>query len=129
MSARRSHARDGLTLIEVLVALVLLSGVAMGMSSYAAKFIRGTADASIRSTAGDLVSDRLEQIKGYGRYGTLESTYNGTESSMPGYANFTRRTDIVRVNTTTNDYKTITVTVTHPGLRTAVKKTTVISAF
>ena len=118
-----------MTLIEVIIAMVILSGVVLGMGSYVTKFARGGAEASIRSTASDLVSDRLEQIKACGKYSTLEATYAGTESSLAGFPGYSRSTVIQRVNTPAVDYKVITVTVSNVALSSPIKKTTMISSF
>jgi hypothetical protein len=48
---------------------------------------------------------------------------------MTGYARFTRRAQVSRTNTATTDYKTWTVTITHPQLLAPVTKTTAIARF
>ena len=127
----RNRVRRGMTLIEVAISLVIFSIVVLGLGNYMTKFIRGVADNGVRSTASDLVTDRLEYIKGNGSYATLETTYAGTESLIPGYRSFTRKTEILRVGspTSTVDYKVITVSVSAPSLEAPAKKTTIISSF
>lgn len=129
MTTKRLPPRGGMTLIEVMIALVIVTGVTLGMGSYVTRFSHSTTDASVRSTAGDLVADRLEQIKGYGVYETLEATYAGAEATIPGFPRFSRQTQIQRVNNLRDDYKIVTVTVTNPALPSPVKKSTVISSF
>jgi prepilin-type N-terminal cleavage/methylation domain-containing protein len=126
MSLRR---RRGFTLIEVMIALVILSVVLLGMSSYITKFTRSVTESGVRSEAGDLVSDRLETIKSYGDYTTLEAEYVGSEVAIPGHDGFQRVTQIVHVNNATYNYKVITVTVTGPAMATPVRKSTIISSF
>jgi Tfp pilus assembly protein PilV len=118
-----------MTLIEVLVAIVLLTGVLLGMGTYVARFVRGTADSANISTASDLVTDRLEQIKGFRTYSTLESTFIATENPVTGYPSFRRETRITRTNNATRDYKTVTVIVTSALLASPVQKSTIIAAF
>lgn len=121
--------RRGMTLIEVMVSLVLLVGVLLGMGTYTVRFMRGTSDSANLSTASDLVVDRLEQIKGFRTYSTLEANFVAIESPVSGFPGFVRETQITRTNTSTQDYKVVTVTVTNPILPHSVKKSTVIAAF
>jgi len=127
----RDRTRRGMTLIEVAISLAIFSIVVLSLGGYITRFIRGVADNGVRSTASDLVTDRLEYIKGNGSYATLETTYAGTESLIPGYRAFTRKTEILRVGspTSTVDYKVITVSVSAPTLKAPAKKTTIISSF
>lgn len=125
----RLTPRRGMTLIEVLVAVVLLTGVLLGMGTYVVRFVRGTADSANLSVASDLVTDRLEQIKGFRTYSTLETTFIATENPVTGFPSFSRQTQITRTNNSTQDYKTVTVTVTSMLLPYPVKKSTIIAAF
>jgi prepilin-type N-terminal cleavage/methylation domain-containing protein len=121
-----------MTLVEVLVALAILGIVILGMGRYAVGFARTVSEANIRSIASDLVADRIETVKSYGRYATLETTYAGTETSIPGYRGYARTTRILRVGGTPRDsvdYKVVTVSVTGPQFATPVKKSTVIPSF
>jgi prepilin-type N-terminal cleavage/methylation domain-containing protein len=126
---RRGRTRGGFTLIEVLVALVILSTAMMSISSYISNLGRTSGLASVRATAGDLVAARLELIKADLNYAALESTFVQTESEISGHPGFERETRIVHTLSPTVDYKTVTVIVTAPALPGPVKKTTVINSF
>ena len=125
---RRWLARRGMTLMEVMVALVILTGALLGMGRFITSFSHATTDGALSSTASDLVLDRLEYIKAATPYLTL-NTYIATESAIPGYPNYTRITQVLRTNTASTDYTAITVTVSHPSLAKSVKKSTIIGAF
>jgi prepilin-type N-terminal cleavage/methylation domain-containing protein len=125
----RRFGRRGMTLIEVMIALVILTGALLGMGRFITSFSRTTSDGSMSSTASDLVLDRLEQVKAYGVYANLATTFVATESAIPGYANYTRITQVLRTNTASTDYTAITVTVSNPSLLKPVKKSTIIAAF
>jgi prepilin-type N-terminal cleavage/methylation domain-containing protein len=125
---RRTRARRGMTLVELMVAMVMLTGVLLGMGKFITNFAHTASDGALSSTAADLVQDRLEYVKTTAPYTNL-SSYAGIESAIPGHPNFTRETDVVRTNTTASDYTTITVIVSHPSLRLQVMKTTMISSF
>lgn len=126
--------RAGMTLVEVIVAVVIMSSVLLGMSVFVANFARTNNDNRLRAKAGELAAQRLEEIKGSAAYDSLETKYQKTESgtALPaGYAGFTRQTIIKRIGGAglPTDYKVITVVVTAPRLTAALKKTTMISSF
>jgi prepilin-type N-terminal cleavage/methylation domain-containing protein len=126
---RRWLRRRGMTLIEVMIALVILTGALLGMGRFITSFAHTTSDGSLSSTASDLVLDRLEQIKAYNNYANIAATYAGTEASIPGYPGFTRVTQVLRTNTATTDYTAVTVSVSNTSMLNPVKKTTIIAAF
>jgi Tfp pilus assembly protein PilV len=126
---RRSwRARVGMTLVEVMIAFVILTGALLGMGRFISGFSHSSADGALSSTASDLVLDRIEMIKASAPYSNL-SSFAVTESAMPGFTNFTRITQVLRTNTAQSDYTAITVTVSHPSMKASVKKSTIISAF
>ncbi len=127
MSARMKR-RSGMTLIEVMIALVILTGALLGMGKFITSFSHATSDGALSSVASDLVLDRLETIKGSTSYAALDA-YAVTESAITGFAGYKRVTQVARTLDGTQDYKAITVTVSNPGLTTPVKKSTIIAAF
>ena len=104
-----------MTLIEILMALVILTGALLGMGRFITGFSHATSDGTLTSTASDLVLDRLEYVKATKPYPNL-STYAVTEASIPGFPSFARVTQVSRTNTAQFDYTAITVTVSHPSL-------------
>lgn len=132
MTRARMHDRKGMTLVEVLVALTILSVVMLGLGTFTTNFARTVSETGIKSTASDLVADRLEVVKSGSRYDLIESQFQGTEPSIPGYAGFSRRTMILHVGGSpadSVDYKVVTVEVTAPRLSKPMRKSTVISSF
>lgn len=124
--------RAGMTLIEVIVALVLLTGALLSMGAFIARYANVTGAVSRRSEANELVADRLEEVKGALRYSAIDSLYAKTEPTLPGHPGLTRQTLVTRTGgaaPSLYDYKTVTVIVNGPGLTTPSKKTTVISVF
>lgn len=127
-----------MTIIEVLFAIVILSGVMLALAQFGQGFTRASRNAANLTLASDLAAARLEAVRSHGNYLTLSSTYNGvTETSatananpsMQGYDPFTRTTSIVRTVTDTTDFVTVTVSVSSYLLGSPVVKTTVITAF
>jgi prepilin-type N-terminal cleavage/methylation domain-containing protein len=124
----RTRRRSGMTLIEVMIALVILTGALLGMGKFITSFSHATSDGALSSVASDLVLDRLETIKGSNSYAALDG-YAATELAITGFTGYKRVTQVTRVLDATEDYKAITVTVTNPGLNIPVKKSTIIAAF
>lgn len=124
--------RKGMTLIECIVALALLSGAMLAMTAFMGRYAKVTGSMARRSEANELVADRLEEVKGAIRYTAIDSLYAKTEASIAGHPGLKRQTLVTHTGgaaPSLYDYKTITVIVTGPGLETASKKTTVISVF
>ncbi len=121
-----------MTLIEVIVAMVILTTVLLGMATFAVNFTRSVARADVRTVAVNLASQRISEVRSSPNYSGMETNYNGTEATIPGFTGYARRTIIVRTGgpkpTFTNDYKTITVEVTAPGLAAPVAKTVIVAA-
>lgn len=113
----RKGRQAGFTLIEVTIALVILSVAVLGMAASAGVLGRYSADAEVRALAMQAVQDRISLVKVDPRYGELETLYAGSESDLPGLDGFTRTTSVTQVKTTvtgggTLDYKVISVVVT-----------------
>jgi Tfp pilus assembly protein PilV len=124
--------RDGMTVIEVVIALSILAGSLLGMATFITRFTRAVTTSNVVSTAGQLAAARLEIVKGATQYRTIDSLYAKTESPVAGFPGFTRQTLVQRVGgqpSDVYDYRIITVKVNGPGLTAPVSKTTIIANF
>jgi prepilin-type N-terminal cleavage/methylation domain-containing protein len=124
--------RSGMTLIEVIVSIVLLTGALLSMGAFIARYANVSGTMQRRIEANELVADRLEEVKGALQYATIEANYAKTEATLTGHPGLTRQTLVTRTGgaaPSLYDYKTVTVIVNGPGLKTPSKKTTVISVF
>ena len=121
----------GVTLIEVIIAMLILTVVLLGMGSFAVNFTRTVSRSDARTIAVNLASQRISEVRSAPNYSTLEATYIATEASIAGFTGYSRVTQIVLTGgprpTYTSDFKTVTVTVTAPGIN-PVKKTVVVAA-
>lgn len=126
-----------MTIIEVLFAIVILSGVMLSLSRFGQSFSRANRDAASLATASDLATARLEAIRQHPTYGTLLDAFNGDVEvegytwalpSMDGFSGFTRYTNMTRTVSDTTDFTTVTITVTADVLKRPVEKTLVIGA-
>jgi prepilin-type N-terminal cleavage/methylation domain-containing protein len=131
-TAAPAPGRRGVTLIEIMIAVVILSVVLLGMGRYLVDFSKAVRRSEARTIAINLASQRISEIRSSPNYSGLETSYAVTESSIPGFTGYTRSTTIAHVGgprpTYTNDYKTVTVVVTSPSLTSAVRKTIVVAA-
>ncbi len=128
-----------MTLIEVIMSVVILSGVLIGLSNFTRRFQQLTNNHTALASASELATARLEAVEQHRPYSTLVASFNSTSETsatsganppMTQYPGYTRTTSAVRTGpTTTADYVTVTVTVTETGTSTTVRKSLVIAAF
>ena len=126
----RPHA--GMTLIEVVVALILLGGVLLSLGRFSGSLARTSGTTRLLASATQLVSDRIGTVKGAPRYTAIESLYVATEFTIAGFKDFKRQTMVKRIGgkaTDSIDYKIITVEVSNPSLTKPVRKSTIIAPF
>ena len=132
---RQPRPRRGLSLVEVIVALIILGSVLIALGMFSARMSQSTSAARFRIAAAQLAADRIEFAKGAPRYTAIETLTVATEypvTSTDSIRGFTRQTWVQHVGGTfadTIDYKTVTVQVTHPQMLGNVRKTTVIAPF
>ncbi len=124
----RSRARRGMTLIEVMLAIGILVGSMIGLAEFGRRFTKANTRSSLATRATDAAVDQLERVKSERNYATVDS-YAGSVALTGIYQGFTQVTQVTRTNNASRDYKTVTVTVSHPALTASVKKTTAIAAF
>lgn len=128
------RTRSGFTLMEVLLAVVILVIVATTTARFASEFSRAMTKSSVRVVASGVAADRLELIRADPRYPRLVSLYgSGTgadTTGFPGYASMRRLTNVVRDQTGTpaRDRTTVTVRVVDPSLKDTVAVTAVIAS-
>ncbi|MHB1862541.1 MAG: type IV pilus modification PilV family protein [Gemmatimonadaceae bacterium] len=131
---RRWRARDGFTLIEVVIALLILGMALLGLALFVSRMAHAATFSRLLGTANELAADRIETIKSATTYSTLDTRFAGTETSISGLGNsgFTRQTIIRHIGGGTSDsldYRIVTVIVTNPAMTDTIRKTTVIAAF
>lgn len=131
----QARVRRGMTLIEVMIAIVILSGAMIGLAKFGGNFEHITATSADMSLASDLATQQIEQVKAFRVYSTLVATYNNVTTTYPTdpvYKGFTRVTKATRCAgcpTASNDYITVTVTVSGRSLVSPIAKTTIIAVF
>lgn len=122
--------RAGFTVVEVIVALVILSVAVLGLAGSATRLTTTAATAELRAQAVYSADDRIGRIEMDRRYTLLDSLYEAIENGVPG-PGFVRSTTVEHIQVTspdTLDYLMVTVNVTGPGLTSPVKRTLVVAA-
>jgi len=126
------RGREGFTLVELLVAVVLLVIVFMGLQGAAARFAHDVVTSDRSAVAIQLAEGRIAEVRMHPNYATLDSTFAGTEVDPGGEAGLQRLTRVDHTVDTTAagvvDYKTVTVTVTGTGLPGPVARTMILAA-
>ncbi len=125
------RARRGMTLIEIVIALVILSCSLVWMTKFLELFTHTTRATANTMRSLDLISNRMDTVR-------LSPTYAGidtmavTQTVALDSTTYTRQTIILHVGgapTDTVDYKVVTVQVSQASLTQPVRKTTVVAAY
>ena len=123
-TARRS--RGGFTLIEVVLALTLLSGVVLMLSMGTTKFQRSVGDSNIRSRAQARADLQLAMARSWPTWSTIENltggAYNATADGLSTV------TTVAADTSGKKRIKRITVTVSATGMPVPVKRTIAVAA-
>ena len=125
------NARSGFTLVEVIVALLILSTAVLGLAGSASRLATTSATAELRALALQSVEDRLARIRMDPRYGGLDTLYSGVETGLFAIDGITRTTRVTHVQQTTPlvlDYTRISVTVEGTLLSEPISRQIVIAA-
>jgi prepilin-type N-terminal cleavage/methylation domain-containing protein len=124
----RAKSRDGFTLIEVIMAVTILSSITLMMAAPASKFMSTTAKSQRRIAASAAADAQIALVRMYPNYDSLRVKFDSTRSNVP-FPGYTRQTQVIRTGAgTTSDITRIVVTITGSGLATPIKRTATIAA-
>jgi len=125
--ARRT--RRGMTLVEVMIALVIMAGALLALGRFTADFAKVSSLARNKTQALEIAMARLDSARSTTPYTALSGLAE-TKVAVPGTTGFSRTTIVKQDGSVTSDHDitTITVEVT-PPTGAVVRKTTVIGAF
>ena len=127
--------RRGMTLIEVVVAMMILTGVLLVLGAFSAKFAQAAGQARLVITANEIAVSRMDEVRTQPTYSSIDllKTAATGDIVMADSTRFVRVTSVTRIGgtapTDSVDYKLLTVTVTHPSMKKTVTKTTAMAAF
>lgn len=124
--------RNGFTLIEILLAIVILVIVATTFARFAGSYARSMGDATLRTVATGVATGRLELVRADPRYTRLVTLYGsgaGADTTgFPNYPRLRRKTNVVRDVSGGRDRTTITVRVWDPALRDTIAVTAIVAS-
>jgi prepilin-type N-terminal cleavage/methylation domain-containing protein len=130
-STPRPAREAGFTLIETMVAVLVLTIALLGLGRFVSDFMQGTTQSTIETVAVNVAREQIEAVRSDPVYAALETRYAGETGGIPGYAGMRRTTTFRHVGppaVTDQNYKTVTVVVTDPALRRPVTMTLSIAA-
>ena len=109
----KSYASDdGFTMMEVLIAIVLLTVGLLGMAALTTGIINGNTHSRRLTTATTLAQDKIEDVRRLGSSNMPSADTTTTEdyNTITNYPLF-KRTTATAVNSPASNMKTITITV------------------
>jgi len=106
-----ARSREGFSLIELLVAMLVLSTGLLGLGRLTVGVIEGNRASRDHGVATLLAQDRIEGFKGLGGGGASSTEDYGTLAGFPSY----KRVTEVRPDTPEPGLSTVTVTVSWSG--------------
>lgn len=129
----RVKDEEGFTLIEVCIAIVILTAAVLGLAASSGQMLSPVNDAESEFVALQHVEDRLSEIRLDPRYGVLDSLYVATETTLTGLPGAQRQTAVTRTRVQQSsgkfiDYWTVVVTVSGGRLREPVLRKLVVAA-
>jgi prepilin-type N-terminal cleavage/methylation domain-containing protein len=124
-----ARARRGISLVEVMIALVILSGIVLGMGMSTTNFSRKITDSDVRNRAQSVADMQVGRARAWPTYSTLSqlsaARFNGTVDGLISAT--TVVTDTTRGMNITN--VTVTVSAVQSTLLpTPIKRTITIAA-
>jgi prepilin-type N-terminal cleavage/methylation domain-containing protein len=128
-----TQRRDGFTLVEICIAIVILTVGILGLGASTSRLLNPMNQAELEFLALEAVEDRLSVMRLDPRYGLLDSIYGGTETNLPGLTGLSRVTTLTRTQTNMPaggvlDFKTIVVTVSGGRLATPVSRKLIVAS-
>lgn len=107
---RKLRNKKGFSLLEILVAITLLSIGLLGMASLTIGIIQGNTSGNRVTTATTLAQDKMEDIKRLGYGGTSAGTVTEDYNSITNYSSY-KRVTVTTDGTPSTGMKSVNVTV------------------
>jgi prepilin-type N-terminal cleavage/methylation domain-containing protein len=121
--------RRGFTLIELMLALVILTIVQVSLAKHTGIFLHSVSTSTARMTAAEVARERIGLVDTDPSYTTLGATWAGSQTGFPGFPQMQRVTTVSRVTgvAPTRDYTIVTVRVIEPTMGSPIDVTTVVA--
>jgi prepilin-type N-terminal cleavage/methylation domain-containing protein len=125
--------RRGFTLVELLIAIVMLTIVLTTIARYTGKYIHTVATSTARMTAAEVARERIGLVDMDPSYFTLGGVWGAgleaDQTGFPGFPSMRRVTTVLRVTGVAppRDYTLVTVRVSEPTMGAPIDVTTVVA--
>lgn len=136
LSVRRTvapRARSGMTLAEVMIALVILTVTLVSLGNFSGKAESQSRVAAVTARALDLANDRIDTVRHtltYNGVDSMAATETGIKADSATYTRVTAIKHMGGLSSSPYDFKIVTVTVTPAtSLVAPIKKTISIRSF
>lgn len=125
----RRGSRSGFTLLEVAIAVSIMSGVLLVLATTTGKFMHTVTVDQIRTQANVAADAQIAHIRLWPSYDSLATFFNGTTANTP-LSGWTRRTTVTQFGGPgqITDFTRITVEVIAPTLSDTVQRTITVAA-
>lgn len=128
-----TRAQEGFTLIEITIAIMILTVAVLGIAASTGRMVQPAAEAELEFQALQAAEDRLTLVSLDPRYPMLDSLYSATETALPGLDGLKRTTEVSRARQTMEDGRVwdrtrVVVTLQGGALRAPVARTLVLGA-
>jgi type II secretion system protein I len=124
----RRTATAGFTLVEVLIALAMLSVVLLAAAASTTKYLGVITRNRIRIQAAAMADAQIAKVRVSPAYDSLTVRFDSSRTNVP-FPGYTRSTRVVRTGAgTSNDVTKIRVTVSGPELATPVVRYATLAA-
>ena len=112
MTMKVLHNKKGFTLLEILVAMTLLTTALLGMAGLTAALTQGNTFSNRLTVASTLAQDRLENLTnlGYGNTAVADTTVTEDYNTIPNFPWY-KRVTTTDVDNPAAGMKTVTVAV------------------
>jgi type II secretion system protein I len=125
---RRPAFTAGFTLVEVLIALAMLSVVLLAAAASTTKYLGVITRNRIRIQAAAMADAQIAKVRVSPAYDSLTVRFDSTRTGIP-FPGYTRSTRVVRAGTgTTTDLTKVRVTISGPELSMPVIRYATIAA-
>jgi type II secretion system protein I len=124
----RARSSAGFTLVEVLIALAMLSVVLLAAAASTTKYLGVITRNRMRIQAAAVADAQIAKVRVSPAYDSLTVRFDSTRSGVP-FAGYTRSTRVIRTGAgSTTDVTKIRVTVSGPELSSPVVRYATIAA-
>jgi len=126
--------RSGFTLVEMLLAIVILAIILGSVARYTGQYLHTVTTSTTRTAAAEVARERIGLVDMDPSYATLAAVWGtgleANQTGFPGYPGMTRVTTVSRItgNAPQRDYTIVTVRVTEPTMGAAIDVTTVVAS-